>query len=162
MAGATRPLPSITVEQVEYITALHGTPDARGQQQIAELKRDAARALAARPGDVGPPIMGVPPAYWADLNGYDPAVTAQQLAIPMLILQGERDYQVTSADLQHFKDALAGHANVAIREFPRLNHLFIAGDGQSRPEEYETPGHVDAAVIDAIAAFVAGVGKQGG
>jgi hypothetical protein len=75
----------------------------------------------------------------------------------MLILQGGRDYQVTLQDLSRFKAALTGHANVAIRELPRLNHLFMAGEGRSRPEEYDRPSHVDGEVIDAIAAFVTGL-----
>jgi dienelactone hydrolase len=106
--------------------------------------------------------MGAPPAYWADLNAYDPAATAAMLSMPLLILQGGRDYQVTATDLQRFRAALAGHLNVAIREFPRLNHLFIAGEGKSKPDEYQIPGHVDAAVIDAIATFIDGVAKPNG
>jgi dienelactone hydrolase len=159
LAAAARPLPAITVEQVEYLASLDGPPDQAAQQQIEQIKAEAARALAAKPGDAGPPIMGVPPAYWADLNAYDAAATAAKLSIPLLALQGGRDYQVTSADLQRFKVALAGHPNVTIREFHQLNHLFIAGDGKSRPEEYTKPGHVDPAVIDTVAAFIAGLQK---
>ena len=59
-----------------------------------------------------------------------------------------------AVDLARFKTALAGHDNVAIREFPSLNHYFMAGTGRSRPDEYERAGHVDAAVIDTIVDFV--------
>ena len=41
-----------------------------------------------------------------------------------------------------------------IRPYPALNHLFIAGAGAPRPSEYEAPGHVEAAVVDDVAAFV--------
>jgi uncharacterized protein len=159
LAAAARPLPTITVEQVEYLAGLSGPLDEPAKKQIEQIKSEAARALAAKPGDVGPPIMGVPPAYWADLNAYDPAAAAAKLSIPLLILQGGRDYQVTSEDLQRFKVALAGHPNVTIRDFPRLNHLFIAGEGKSRPDEYNIPGHVDPSVIETIATFVLGVSK---
>jgi fermentation-respiration switch protein FrsA (DUF1100 family) len=75
--------------------------------------------------------------------------------MPVLILQGLRDYQVTPDNLEGFRTALAGHSNVTIREFPLLNHLFIAGEGKPGPEEYLTPGrHVDPAVIEALAGFV--------
>jgi alpha-beta hydrolase superfamily lysophospholipase len=109
------------------------------------------------PGDEGPPILNCPPSYWADLNAYDAAAAAAKLSLPMLILQGGRDYQVTQQDLSRFKVALAGHANATVRELPRLNHLFMAGEGKSRPEEYDRPSHVDGEVIDAIAAFVTGL-----
>jgi hypothetical protein len=72
----------------------------------------------------------------------------------MLVLQGGRDYQVTSRDLDRFKAVLTGHTNATIREFPRLNHLFMTGDGKSRPEDYNRLAHVEAEVIEAIAAFV--------
>lgn len=160
LAAAARPLPTVMVEQIEYLASLGGALDEAAKQQIEQIKSDAARALAAKPGDAGPPILGVPPAYWADLNAYDPAATAAKLSLPLLILQGGRDYQVTAEDLQRFRVALAGHPNVTIRDFPRLNHLFIAGEGKSRPDEYQVPGHVDVSVIDAIATFVDGVAKQ--
>jgi hypothetical protein len=62
-------------------------------------------------------------------------------------------------DLARFKTALAGHANVTIREFPTLNHFFLTGEGKPRPEEYQRAGHVDQPVIEAIAAFVAALPK---
>jgi dienelactone hydrolase len=116
MAGSTRPLPMIMVEQSEYIATLDGPADETVKTRIDAIKTEAARAMAAKASDVGPMILGAPAAYWADLNTYDPAATAAKLSLPLLILQGGRDYQVTAADLQRFKTALAGHPNVTIRE----------------------------------------------
>jgi dienelactone hydrolase len=156
MAGATRPLPLVMVEQVEYITALKGPADETIRKRIDEMKSEAARAMAAKAGDTTR-VLAAPASYWADLNAYDPAATAARLSLPLLLLQGGRDYQVTAADLQRFKTALADRTNVTIREFPRLNHLFMDGDSKSRPEEYSKAGHVDAAVIEALAGFVSGL-----
>jgi dienelactone hydrolase len=159
MAGATRSLPLIMVEQLQYMATLDGPADEATKQRIEEIRGEAARAMAAKADDVGPNILGAPAAYWADLNAFDPAAAAAQLSLPLMILQGGRDYQVTADDLRRFKAALAGRPNVTIRELPRLNHLFMAGDGKSRPEEYGKAGHVDAEVIEALAAFVAGLPK---
>jgi dienelactone hydrolase len=159
LAGATRPLPQIMVEQIEYLASLNGPIDDAARQRIAEIKSDAARAMAAKAGDSGPPILGAPSSYWADLNAYDPAATAARLSLPILILQGGRDYQVTADELARFKGALAGHGNVTIREFASLNHLFMAGEGKPRPDEYERAGHVDPAAIDALAGFVSSLPK---
>jgi dienelactone hydrolase len=159
LAGATRPLPVILAEQAEYLLTLNGPADEMARQRIDAIKREAARAMAAKSNDVGPSILGAPPAYWADLNAYDPAATAAKLSLPLLILQGGRDYQVTADDLNRFKTALAGHSNVTIREFPRLNHLFVSGEGKSRPEEYQRPGHVDIVVIETLAGFVSSLPK---
>jgi dienelactone hydrolase len=158
LAAAARPIPELLVEQTEYLASLlDGPPDEALKARIAALKVEADRALAAKPGDTGAPIFNIPPAYWADLNAYDPAATAATLTLPMLILQGRRDYQVSSKDFERFRSALVGRANVKLKMLPRLNHIFIAGDGRSTPADYAEPGHVDAAVIDMIATFVSGL-----
>jgi dienelactone hydrolase len=154
MAGSTRPLPMLLVEQSQYIASLRGPLDEATKKAIDVLRGEAAAAMAAQLSDVGSTFLGVPAPYWADLNKYDPAATAAKLSLPLLILQGGRDYQVTGEDLKGFKTALAGHRNVTIREFPHLNHLFMPGEGKSRPEEYQKQGNVDPAVIESLVEFV--------
>jgi fermentation-respiration switch protein FrsA (DUF1100 family) len=95
-----------------------------------------------------------PETYWKDLDSYDPARTAAKLSIPMLILQGERDYQVTLADLQGWRTALEGRANVTIKSYPTLNHLFLPGEGKSTPAEYDRAGQIPAFVLDDIAGWI--------
>jgi fermentation-respiration switch protein FrsA (DUF1100 family) len=72
----------------------------------------------------------------------------------MLVLQGERDYQVTMKDFAGWKAALEGRKNVEFKSFPKLNHLFIEGEGKSTPSEYEKVGHVAAYVVEDIAAWI--------
>jgi dienelactone hydrolase len=154
LAGATRSLPDIAVEQVEYLAGLKGLIDDAGAERVRQFKFEAARARAARPGDEGAPALGAPLSYWADLNQYDTAKVAASLTIPILVLQGGRDYQVTTEDFSRFRSELEGHGNATLRLLPALNHLFMSGVGRSTPAEYDLPGHVDAEVIDMIAAFV--------
>jgi hypothetical protein len=154
LAGAARSLPDIYSEQVEYIAGLNGPIDDAAAERIRQVKLEVARARAARLGDEGPPVLGVPLSYWADLNQYDPAKTAASLTIPILVLQGGRDYQVTTEDFSRLQSALEGHRSATLRLLPALNHLFMSGVGPSKPAEYLTPGHVDPEVIDLIAAFV--------
>ena len=72
----------------------------------------------------------------------------------MLILQGERDYQVTLEDLAGWKTYLSGQSNVEFKTYPKLNHLFLEGEGKSAPAEYLDPGHVPVYVIDDIARWI--------
>ena len=65
--------------------------------------------------------------------------------MPMLILQGERDYQVTMADLHGWRDALSDRTDVTIKSYPALNHLFIAGEGKSTPSS--TSGRVMSRIM---------------
>ena len=78
-------------------------------------------------------ISGAPAWYWLDLRGYDPPSAATQVKAPMLILQGERDYQVTPADFAKWKAALGSRRDVTFHSYATLNHLFIAGTGPSLP-----------------------------
>ncbi len=98
-------------------------------------------------------VMGVPASYWFDLKGYDPVADAAKLKMPMLILQGGRDYQVTEDDFKGWKK-LEGDKRLTLKWLPDLNHLFVTGTGKSRPEEYAVVGHVAEPAIDAIASWV--------
>ena len=155
LGGNARPLEDVMLEQFEYAGSLPGgdTPEAR--KQIEELRKQALSVKDLQPGhEDGPAILGVFPHYWLDLRGYDPVAQAAKIARPLLILQGERDYQVTMKDFDIWKAALAGHANVTLKSYPALNHLFIEGKGKSVPAEYMTPGHVSGEAIGDIARWI--------
>ena len=147
MAGNMRPLEDLAVEQVTYM-GITG-------RQLDNARAFQAKVKKLEPGDEDSPALGgMPVAYWVDLKGYDPAAAAKKLGIPMLILQGERDFQVTMADFALWKTAAGSAKGVVMKSYPALNHLFVAGEGKSLPEEYAKPGHVAPAVIDDIAKFV--------
>ena len=153
LAATARPLPSVAIEQIEYVMAMKGVPTPEQRSELEKLKHDAARAQAARPGDEGREFMNVPLSWWADLNVYDPVATSSALSIPVLVLQGGRDYQVTRADYELFHRGLTGRKNVEFHLFPELNHLFMSGAGVPGPAEYDVAGHIDIRVINAIADF---------
>lgn len=153
LAGAARPLEELILEQSTYLAERDGTVTAEEEAELAEL---AAQIEALRaPGTTSPAgeLLGVPASYWLDLQTYDPTGVAARLDLPLLVLQGERDYQVTMTDFALWQDALAGR-DATLRSFPGLNHLMMPGEGPSGPEEYDVPGHVAPEVIDEIAAFL--------
>jgi fermentation-respiration switch protein FrsA (DUF1100 family) len=98
--------------------------------------------------------LGIRAAYWLDLKQYDPVAVAQKVTLPMLFLQGERDYQVTMADFELWQNGLVGYDNVTFISYPSLNHLMISGEGPSTPEEYNQPGHVALAVIQDVTNWI--------
>ena len=157
LAAPSRPLQDSLVEQHAYFVKLD--PGSAEQKRLLA----AARAFKARiedpllrPDDqVDLPGGGSERGgYFLSLRGYRPTEAAAALSIPMLVLQGDRDYQVTAADLQGWKQALGTRTGVTTRRYPALNHLLIAGSGTPRPGEYQTPGHVAEEVVADIAAFV--------
>jgi hypothetical protein len=148
LAGAARPMEDAVVDQAEYLGV--------SADNLKTVKAVAAKIKTLEPGDEdSPPIMGAPVAYWLDLKGYDPAALAKKLALPMLILQGDRDFQVTMKDFALWKAAVGANKAVTMRAYPALNHLFVAGEGKSTEAEYRKPGHVAPEIIDDIAKFLA-------
>ncbi len=139
MAGNVRPLEALIVEQVEYLHALSGSTDATAVERV---RKDPWSALP-----------GITEAYRADLRGYDPAEAIRASSAPLLILQGERDYQVTMKDFGMWKAAVPASRGT-FRSYPKLNHLFIEGEGKSNPNEYSKPGHVARAVVEDISAWL--------
>jgi hypothetical protein len=156
LAAATSPVEQAIVNQTRYLAMLDGRVSPEEQAHIDAVLKLASdvRALKASDPPLAAATFSAPAAYWVDLRDYRPAEAATALKRPMLVLQGERDYQVTMDDLAAWKRALGSRADVTFRSYPTLNHLFMAGTGPSSPAEYSQPGHVDEAVVQDIAAWV--------
>ena len=155
LAAPARPLLDIVIEQNRRLAVLDDgkTSDAERDainalvQQVRSV-RDAATDAAAK----GP--MGLSAGYWRSADGVDAVAEAQRVNLPMLVLQGARDIQVVDADWQRWKGAFHDDPAVAFKLFDKLNHLGIAGDGDGSLAEYQQPGHVDATLIDDVAAWI--------
>jgi uncharacterized protein len=159
LAGClARPLEDVIVEQERYLFSLKGKPSAAEQAKLTEFESIAARVKKLTAADVSSSalLMGAPPAYWLDLRQHDTLAFAKELKQPMLILQGGRDYQATPEGFDRWKEALGAKPNVTFKFYPKLNHLFITGEGKSTPDEYEEPGHVAEAVVDDMAGWIRG------
>ncbi|HEY2728450.1 MAG TPA: hypothetical protein VGK52_00835 [Polyangia bacterium] len=107
-------------------------------------------------------LLGVtlPGSYFLDLRHYDPVAVAAALRRPVLVLQGERDFQVRRADCDGWARALAGRRDVELVLYPALNHLCEAGQGVSRPAEYDRPDlHVAPEVVTDVAVFIEALGQ---
>ena len=156
LAGPARPLQDAIVAQSRYLVAADGTTSPEEQRALDETEALARRVRALQPEDAksGGLISGAPASYWLDLRGYDPTEAATKVKAPMLIMQGERDYQVTMEEFAKWKTALGARRDVTFRSYPLLNHLFIAGSGPSLPAEYQVPGHVAEEVILDLASWI--------
>ena len=153
MAPTSRNLLDVIIEQVEYLAALDGNVDADEAESINEVRASVEKIKSGKLAE-GEFALGAPKAYWDDLLAYDQVETTKQLTLPILILQGERDYQVTTTDLDIWKEALQDKSNVSIKVYPDLNHLFMSGSGKSSPNEYTEPSNVSSEVIKDIAEWI--------
>jgi dienelactone hydrolase len=160
MAGSTRPLEDSVLEQLKYIAMLDGKIDAEERKALAKIQKQVETVKSPSltkntPNDQLP--FNSPAGYWLDLRGFNPAAEAKAITQPILILQGQREYQVTMDDFNGWKKELGDKPNVEFKLYSDLNHLFISGKDKCRPEEYMTPGHVAADVIDDITAWISKV-----
>ena len=158
MAGLTRPLDDTILRQMAYLYGLAGSAvSEEDKKKLEALKSEVAKIKALTDADRNSTtkLMGAMPAYWLDVRGYNPPETAKSVAKPMLILQGGRDYQVTTEDLENWKKALGGRKDVEFHLYPKLNHLFFEGEGMITPLEYmQKHGSVAPYVIDDIANWI--------
>lgn len=163
MAGGAVPLHWSTVRQLRYLAAL--TPPGAASETVHIMAEQAEHV--DRPdlsGDTAPADLpfGIPAAYWLDLRDYDPAVAAARLQKPILLLQGGRDYQVTADDdWVVWKAGLAGSGVATFGFHPAADHMFFAGEGLSRPEDYLRAQHMDEVVVADVANWVHRIAQAG-
>jgi pimeloyl-ACP methyl ester carboxylesterase len=156
IAGTPRPLEELIIEQSTYIASLTDSSEAT-KAQLATLKRQAENTLKLGTPDFNdtiPLLLGQPRSYWLFINRYQPLEVAKKLTLPILILQGERDYQVTMQDYGLWRFGLLHNRNAHFKSYPKLNHLLQEGSGKSTPFEYNHAVPVATEVPDDIATFI--------
>lgn len=156
VAGLARPFEDAIVEQVKYVASLTDS-SAKAKEEIAEIVRQAANVKKLGTpefDDKIPMLLNVPRPYWEFANAYKPVDVAAKLSLPMLILQGERDYQVTMEDYGLWRFGLMRNRNAFFKSYPKLNHLLQEGSGKATPFEYNHAIPVAGYVMDDIASFI--------
>jgi dienelactone hydrolase len=159
LAGNSRPLEDVVLDQVTYILSLRGELGDSQKEELEKIKKQVTRVKDQKLGPDTPAAdlpLGVSAAYWLALRDYRQLETAQRYRGRMLILQGERDYQVTMEDFAGWKKALGARPDVTFKSYADLNHLFMKGEGKARPAEYDKAGHVAGQVVDDIARWIKG------
>lgn len=154
-AGATRMRFGDQMErQYAYIQSVSGADSEATRKAIAPVLPLIARIRALTPVDSANTtlIMGAPAKYFLDLDEYDAAATMREFPKPSLVLQGSRDYQITLEQLDDWLKAVGPRADMTVKRYPGLWHLFMPGSGT--PADYGVPGHVEAQVITDIAGWI--------
>ena len=77
---------------------------------------------------------------------------------PLLILQGEKDFQASAAvDFAGYQTLLEGHDNATFKLYPGLNHAFVpalSDDINKARKEYAEERHIGEEVIGDIARWI--------
>ncbi|MEF8847969.1 MAG: DUF3887 domain-containing protein [Candidatus Thermoplasmatota archaeon] len=154
MAAAARPIEDLVLNQTLYLSELDGKVTDEEQNQIKSVMENVTKIknLNISEEEV---VLGGGLAYWKDLSEYDPVGTGENLTIPILILQGKRDYQVTyEDDFKIWNQTLGDKGDVVLISYPSLNHIFMSGSGQPSNEEYFIPGNISEKVIRDISEWI--------
>jgi len=163
LAAGTESTSAALLRQTSYLATLGGTIGAGAKAQLPYLRQEVAAIASPAALERDPPgtilIGGAGPAYYLSGFRYNEVATARSIPQPLLLLQGDRDYQVTVAnDLDVWLRGLRGRSGVIVVQFPDADHLFLDGSGPATPLDYQKPGHVDPAVIATIASWIGRVG----
>ena len=154
MAASPRPLDVLMREQYDYLYSL--LPEVTAEQQaekdamFAEL--DKLQELDSMTED--DQVAGVYSAYWKWLAAYDILEAAKEITEPVLLLQGEEDYQVTMEDFEIWKSAVGEKENWQMISYPGLTHTFVPGEKTEGSAVYAREGKVQEEVILDIASFI--------
>ncbi len=155
LAAPSRSFSAVLDEQLAYIAEVN--PDAEGSPQMAYLRGLLDQFAQVEAGATYAEAFGDSAVYMESLETLDPVAEAGEIAAPLLILQGERDYQVTMADFAGWQAAYADDERVTLISFPRLNHFFMASGDQARlsvPQDYLIPADVDWQVIETMVEWI--------
>lgn len=155
-AGNARPLEDLILEQTTYLFSKDGFSKVE-KKAIKKMKKQVANVkkinTAKSPEKLDFP-MGLDYLFWKEISNYHQTEVAKNITQPMLILQGERDYQVTMTDFNLWQSQLNHKTNVYFKSFPKLNHLFCTGEGKSVPDEYFKTCDFDEEVISLISNWI--------
>lgn len=155
LAGSLRGLEDIILDQNIEAMAAMGMTEEEQAKTLKTVQEEAQKVKELTKSKKASVIFGQPSSYWESLNNYRGEEYAKKLAIPMLILQGESDFQCSvEKDYQSWRNVLADKANVTYWVYGGLNHLFMPSSGVRDITDYNAPNHVEQKVIDDIATWV--------
>jgi uncharacterized protein len=156
LAAPARSLLDVVAQQAREQGRLVGEPAAKIAASDAAIAAEQKQLAQADPDH--PPqgsFGGAPQSYWLSLRDYRQVEVAGQLKMPLLILQGEGDFQVfPHDDFAQWQAAFKGRSHATFHLYPGLGHLFTPVGATGTVADYQAPAHVDARVIADIAAWI--------
>lgn len=156
LAGTPRSMIDVLISQNQDWLVQHATEKQKSQieQSIRLLEKvKTMDEQTAKELDLGS-MRG----YY--LLSFESLHSLEQLSMlekPVLILQGEEDFQVkVDTDYALYVEALSNKTNIQFRLYPKLNHVFMesGGEHQYTIAEYDEERHIEKEVVDDIARFI--------
>ena len=155
-AAPAKKLQDISIEQNNYLYSLGKDTTKAGKEGLANALKELnfAKTITNKSLPADSLVLGLPAAYWADLNDMNQVDLAKKLKIRTFIIQGGNDFQVGTQDFNLWVAALKGKKNVDSKLYPMLNHLFSFSSEKGNISQYQEPLHVDQPVIDDLVSWI--------
>lgn len=154
MAAPARSFEDLYLAQYTYLAQLDGTIDENEQEQL-DIVAAFVERIKTLNMSTDEYIFNTPYSYWLYLSTYNPIDIAKNITIPLFILQGKRDYQVTyEDDFIIWLSTFGNTTTITLKTYDTLNHLFISGTGTPTNTEYLIPGNVDEQVINDMVSWM--------
>ena len=161
MAGSPRRLEEIMMDQnEEVLSSTKGLVNWIVKKQVKKLTSmfDGLYELSdeqAKKVKVG---GGTTLYYFKEMGEHRASDYLEDLEKPILILQGEKDFQATAEkDFQAYQELLKGKKQVAFKLYENLNHAFVPsiyGQLMKAKQEYNVEQHIGENVIEDIAQWI--------
>lgn len=161
MAGTPRKLEEVLIEQnEEVLSELKGLAKWLIQKQVQKLRKTFAGLYDLSDEEATKKKLGGGTTlYYFKEMGEQP-VSDYLIAMekPMLIMQGEKDFQVkVDKDFKEYQKLLKGKSNAAFKLYANLNHAFVPsvyGSIMKANKEYNVEQHIGEEVIADIANWI--------
>lgn len=154
MAAPAQHIKEYIYDQYEYLAEEDEVITKEEQEQLNILEKEITFLNNTEDIPDNKIILGAYKDYWKDISAYYPIKTARKITKPVLVLQGERDYQVTMKQFNIWREHLKDKENWFFKSYATLNHFMMPGYGKSYSEEYKKKSHVDDEVIQDIIQFI--------
>jgi len=163
MAGTPRRLEEVLIEQTEEaMMSMKGLTKKLMEKQAKKISDmfDGLYELSdaeAKKKKVG---GGTTLYYFKEMGEHDVSEYLAEIKKPMLIMQGEKDFQVKAdTDFRIYRELLKGRENVTFKLYENLNHAFVPsvyGNIADAKKEYNVEQHIGEDVMADIAHWING------
>ena len=154
VAGAGRPLSEVIRAQLRANPA-NAALLPQGEAALDQLEAGRRVSPAAIPAPLQPLFNERVQGYLIDMFRHDPAKLIAAVTLPVLILQGDRDIQISVSDAERLK---AAQPAATLKLMPGINHVLKSVASDDRAANAATYGDaglpIATEVPDTIAAFV--------
>ena len=161
MAGTPRKLEEVLIEQnEEVLSELKGLAKWLIQKQVQKLRKTFAGLYDLSDEEATKKKVGGGTTlyYFKEMGEHPVSDYLIAMEKPMLIMQGEKDFQVkVDKDFKEYQNLLKGKSNAAFKLYANLNHAFVPsvyGSIMKANKEYNVEQHIGEEVIADIANWI--------